>query len=91
MLLQNLAISMLALQRWAKRFVVTTVDAGLCILSVWLAYYLWLGELWRFQATLNGPRVLPLESHCQPLLHQGCIAPFFVTAAGLPSWPLQGQ
>ena len=29
MLLQNLAISILAQQRWAKRFVVTTVDASL--------------------------------------------------------------
>lgn len=38
------ALPILALPRWAKRFVVTTVDAGLCILSVWLAYYLRLGE-----------------------------------------------
>lgn len=36
--LQPFALPMLALPRWAKRFVVTTVDAGLCILSVWLAY-----------------------------------------------------
>ena len=42
--LQPFALPMLALPRWAKRFVVTTVDAGLCILSVWLAYYLRLGE-----------------------------------------------
>lgn len=42
--LQPFALPMLALPRWVKRFVVTTVDAGLCILSVWLAYYLRLGE-----------------------------------------------
>ena len=42
--LHPFALPMLALPRWAKRFVVTTVDAGLCILSVWLAYYLRLGE-----------------------------------------------
>ena len=42
--LQSFALPMLALPRWAKRFVVTTVDAGFCILSVWLAYYLRLGE-----------------------------------------------
>jgi len=42
--LHPFALPILALPRWAKRFVVTTVDAGLCILSVWLAYYLRLGE-----------------------------------------------
>ena len=45
MLLQNFALPMLALPRWAKRFVVLAVDASLCILTVWLAYYLRLGEL----------------------------------------------
>ena len=42
---QNFALPILALPRWAKRFVVTSVDAGLCVLTVWLAYYLRLGEL----------------------------------------------
>ena len=42
--LHPFALPMLTLPRWAKRFVVMTVDAGLCILSVWLAYYLRLGE-----------------------------------------------
>ena len=41
---QPFAHPVLALPRWAKRFVVTTLDAGLCVLSVWLAYYLRLGE-----------------------------------------------
>lgn len=44
MFLQNFTTPMLALPRWAKRFVVTSVDVGLSILSVWLAYYLRLGE-----------------------------------------------
>ncbi len=44
MLLQNLAMPMLALPRWGKRFVVSVVDAALCALTVWLAYYLRLGE-----------------------------------------------
>lgn len=44
MLLQNLALPMLALPRWGKRFVVLVVDAALCALTVWLAYYLRLGE-----------------------------------------------
>jgi hypothetical protein len=44
MLFQNLAIPLLALPRWTKRFVVLTLDTSLCVLTVWLAYYLRLGE-----------------------------------------------
>ena len=44
MLLQNFAMPMLAMPRWAKRFVVLAVDTALCVLTVWLAYYLRLGE-----------------------------------------------
>lgn len=44
MLLQNFAMPMLALPRWAKRFVVLALDTALCVLTVWLAYYLRLGE-----------------------------------------------
>jgi len=44
MLLQNFALPMLALPRWAKRFVVLVVDSALCVQTVWLAYYLRLGE-----------------------------------------------
>lgn len=39
-----LVMPMLALPRWAKRFVVLALDTALCILTVWLAYYLRLGE-----------------------------------------------
>jgi len=35
---------MLALPRVAKRFIALSVDLGLCVLTVWLAYYLRLGE-----------------------------------------------
>lgn len=42
--LQPFVLPMLALPRWAKRFVVTSLDAGLCVLTVWLAYYLRMGE-----------------------------------------------
>jgi len=34
----------LALPRYAKRFIALTVDISLCILTVWLAFYLRLGE-----------------------------------------------
>jgi len=43
MLLQNFAMPMLALPRWAKRFVVLALDTALCVVTVWLAYYLRLG------------------------------------------------
>lgn len=44
MLFQNLVIPVLALPRWTKRSVVLMLDASLCVLTVWLAYYLRLGE-----------------------------------------------
>jgi FlaA1/EpsC-like NDP-sugar epimerase len=44
MMLKSLAIPVLALPRLAKRGVVIAVDAMLCVLSVWLAFYLRLGE-----------------------------------------------
>lgn len=42
--LSELVVPILALPRVAKRFVVLSVDIGLCVLTVWLAYYLRLGE-----------------------------------------------
>ncbi len=42
--LQPFTLHMLALPRWAKILLVAASDAGLCILSMWLAYYLRLGE-----------------------------------------------
>lgn len=42
--LLKLAAPVLSLPRAAKRFVALSVDMGLCILAVWLAYYLRLGE-----------------------------------------------
>mgnify|MGYP002713170730 CR=1 FL=1 len=38
------AVPVLALPRYAKRIIALTVDASLCVLTVWLAYYLRLGE-----------------------------------------------
>lgn len=35
----------LALSRYAKRIIALSVDATLCILTVWLAFYLILGDL----------------------------------------------
>jgi FlaA1/EpsC-like NDP-sugar epimerase len=44
MMIKSLALPVLAMPRVAKRLVVIAVDAGLCVLSVWLAFYLRLGE-----------------------------------------------
>jgi len=43
-LFNGLAAPVLALPRPAKRALVLAADAGLCVLSVWLAFYLRLGE-----------------------------------------------
>lgn len=40
----KMALPILALPRAAKRFVALSVDLGLCVLTVWLAFYLRLGE-----------------------------------------------
>ena len=40
----KLVVPILALPRAAKRFAALSVDVGLCVLTVWLAYYLRLGE-----------------------------------------------
>jgi FlaA1/EpsC-like NDP-sugar epimerase len=45
-----LAPPLLALPRPAKRMLAMAVDASLCVLSVWLAYYLRLGEFISFSA-----------------------------------------
>jgi FlaA1/EpsC-like NDP-sugar epimerase len=42
--LTRLAAPVLAMPRLAKRLVVLCVDASLCVLTVWLAYYLRVGE-----------------------------------------------
>ena len=41
----KLSVSVLALPRFAKRLIALAVDASLCVLTVWLAFYLRL-ELW---------------------------------------------
>jgi FlaA1/EpsC-like NDP-sugar epimerase len=44
MQMSKLVVPLLGLPRTAKRFVALAVDLGLCVLTVWLAYYLRLGE-----------------------------------------------
>ena len=42
--MNKLVIPVLALPRFLKRLVVLVLDCSLCILTVWFAYYLRLGE-----------------------------------------------
>ena len=42
--LKNFVIPVLGLPRWAKSIIVASVDVALCVLTVWLALYLRLGE-----------------------------------------------
>jgi FlaA1/EpsC-like NDP-sugar epimerase len=55
--LRKLAVPVLALPRPAKRAVAVVIDAGLCVLTVWLAYYLRLGEF----VPLSGRSLLAAE------------------------------
>ncbi len=54
----KLAIPILALPRAAKRAVALSVDLGLCVLTVWLAYYLRLGEF----VSLSGNALLAVAA-----------------------------
>ena len=53
----KLAIPVLAYPRWVKRAVVLLLDLSLCILTVWLAYYLRLGEF----VALSGNALLAIS------------------------------
>jgi FlaA1/EpsC-like NDP-sugar epimerase len=56
MRMSKLVIPLLGLPRAAKRFVALSVDLGLCVLTVWLAYYLRLGEF----VVLSGTALWPV-------------------------------
>lgn len=64
MIFQSFSHPMLALPRWAKRLVALVVDASLCVLAVWLAYYLRLGE---FFALTQSAVLAVLTSICLAL------------------------
>jgi FlaA1/EpsC-like NDP-sugar epimerase len=47
-MMSNLATLILAMPRLAKRFIVIMLDMSLCIFTVWIAFYLRLGEFVKF-------------------------------------------
>ena len=67
---QKLTFSILALPRWAKRFVVVVFDTALCVLTVWLAYYLRLGEF----VALSGNTLLAVVASI------GIVLPIFIVS-----------
>ncbi len=90
----NLAKPALALPRPAKRAVVLVTDACLCLLSVWLAFYLRLGEF----VSLSGVILLPLG--LAALASVVIAIPVFVTSglyraifrySGLPAMVAMGR
>lgn len=46
--LAQMALPVLAMPRAVKRFIVVVLDASLCVITVWIAYYLRLGEFISF-------------------------------------------
>nr|WP_320442720.1 nucleoside-diphosphate sugar epimerase/dehydratase [Herbaspirillum sp. alder98] len=68
--LSKLAVPLLALPRTAKRLIAISVDLCLCILSVWLAFYLRLGDF----VYLSGNTLLAA------LASVGIALPIFVTS-----------
>lgn len=56
--LNNVANHILALPRPLKRFVVLAVDVGLCVLSVWVAFYLRLDEWVAWRTAVLWPAVV---------------------------------
>ena len=55
-----MATPVIALPRPVKRGVVLTIDIGLCLLSVWLAFYLRLGDFLPFSKALMMPVVVSI-------------------------------
>lgn len=68
--LLGIVAPVLALPRVAKRVIVLSVDLGLCILTVWLAYYLRLGEF----ISLSGNALLAVAASV------GIALPIFVVS-----------
>ena len=54
-MLNNIAKLVLGLPRYAKQWLVASVDTFLCILSVWVSFYLRLGEFPAFRYATSTP------------------------------------
>ena len=82
MYLRNYVLPVLSLPRWAKRSVVLAVDTGLCILTVWLAFYLRLGELVTLSGNALAAALVSVVLAYQFLSQVVFIEQFFAIAVG---------
>jgi FlaA1/EpsC-like NDP-sugar epimerase len=80
---QNLTLPILALPRWVKRFVVLAVDTALCVLTVWLAHYLRLGEF----VALSGNALLAVVSSISIALPIFIISGLYRAIFRYSGWP----
>lgn len=55
--LENFVLPVLSLPRWAKSIIVATVDVSLCVLTVWLALYLRIGEFVQLSGNALGAAI----------------------------------
>ena len=74
--LGSLAGPILALPRPLKRLVALLVDLSLCVLTVWLAYYLRLGEF----ISLTGPSPWARGAQWASIASVGLALPIFITS-----------
>lgn len=81
--LRNFVLPMLALPRWAKRVVVLAVDTALCVMSVWLAYYLRLGEF----VALSGNAMLAVLASIGIALPSFIISGLYRAIFRYSGWP----
>jgi FlaA1/EpsC-like NDP-sugar epimerase len=81
--LSRLAIPVLALPRTAKRFVALLVDVSFCALTVWLAYYLRLGEL----VSLSGNGLLAVAASISIALPIFIVSGLYRAIFRYSGWP----
>ena len=79
----KLAVPVLALPRAAKRLVALSVDLGLCILTVWLAYYLRLGEF----VAISGNALMPVVASIAIALPIFIVAGLYRAIFRYSGWP----
>ncbi|MBM3336520.1 MAG: polysaccharide biosynthesis protein [Betaproteobacteria bacterium] len=79
----KLAVPVLALPRVAKRLVALSVDLGLCVLTVWLAYYLRLGEF----VALSGNALLAAAASIAIALPIFIVAGLYRAIFRYSGWP----
>ena len=79
----KLAEPILNLPRTAKRFVVLSVDLSLCILTVWLAFYLRLGEF----VSLSGATLWPVATSIGTALPIFLVSGLYRAIFRYSGWP----